>query len=148
MFDTDQRKTILIVEDDEIARAGLGSILRAHDYRVVVTTDGREALDRLQAGLHPDLILLDMILPRFDGWQFIGQRQKMALFGVAPVIIMTGLGIASREWALSLGAVELLRKPIDVEALLQAVEACLASVDQVAEPAASAGQDSDPGRSG
>jgi CheY-like chemotaxis protein len=118
-------KTILIVEDDEIARAGLSSVLRAHGYRVFLAADGREALDRLQDGLHADVILLDMILPQFDGWQFMGHWQKTALFAAAPVIIMTGLGIASTEWALSLGAVELLRKPIDVEVLLEAVGRCV-----------------------
>lgn len=121
----DEPKTILIVEDDDIARAGLSSVLRAHGYRVFAVSDGREALDRLQESLRPDLILLDMILPRFDGWHFIGQWQKAALFAAAPVIIMTGLGIASTEWALSLGAVDLLRKPIDVELLLQAVQRCV-----------------------
>jgi CheY-like chemotaxis protein len=122
----DEPKSILIVEDDEIACAGLSSILRSHGYRVFVAADGREAQERFEQGLNPDLILLDMILPRFDGWHFIGQRQKAKLFAGAPVIIMTGLGIASKEWALSLGAVELLRKPIDVEVLVAAVERCLA----------------------
>jgi CheY-like chemotaxis protein len=119
-----ESKVILIVEDDEIASVGLSSILRAHGYRVVLVADGREALDRLQEGLHVDLILLDMILPNFDGWHFIGHWQKTELFAAAPVVIMTGLGIASPEWAQSLGATTLLRKPIDVAVLLETVQRC------------------------
>jgi CheY-like chemotaxis protein len=115
----------LIIEDDEIAPAGLSSVLRAHGYRIVSVSDGLKALDRLQEGLHADLILLDMILPQFDGWHFMGHWQKTTLFAAAPVIIMTGLGIASTEWALSLGAVELLRKPIDVDVLLEAAGRCV-----------------------
>jgi CheY-like chemotaxis protein len=114
-------QTILIIEDDEVARAGLSSILRAHDYNVVAAANGLEAMDRLQSGLHPDLILLDMILPTYDGWKFFGRRRQEHLFEGIPVVIMTGLIIASVEWARSLGAVDLLRKPVEVDSLLETV---------------------------
>lgn len=116
-------KTILIVEDDEIARAGLDTILTGRGHRVLLAAHGDEALVHLQTGPAPDLILLDMIQPGwFDGWQFLNQRQHGLLAGSIPIVIMTGLGVASWEWARALGAVELLRKPINVDALLETVE--------------------------
>ncbi len=113
-------KPILIVEDDEIARVGLSAILQADGYETVTAVDGREALAQLEGGLEPALILLDMILPRCDGWQFCARRQSIP-GGSAPFMIMTGLGIASDEWASSMGAVGLLRKPLDLDHLLATI---------------------------
>jgi CheY-like chemotaxis protein len=112
-------KTVLIVEDDDLAGAGLQRILEANGFRVVLVTDARHALERLRGGLVVDVILLDMILPGCDGWQFFGARRQDAIFAAAPVIVMTGLGIASREWAVGLGAIDYLRKPFSIEDLLE-----------------------------
>jgi CheY-like chemotaxis protein len=128
--------TILVIEDDEVARIGLGSILRSQGYQVLMAANSDEAVVHLQTGSsYPDLILLDMIQPGWcDGWQFLGQRQRGLLPNSIPVVIMTGLGIATLPWALALGAVDLLRKPIAVEGLLEVVqrhatEKSLAQVD-------------------
>ena len=59
-------------------------------------------------------------MPRGDGWQFLHARRQQAWRDV-PVWIITGMGIASAEWAASLGARGLLRKPIDIAALLDVV---------------------------
>jgi CheY-like chemotaxis protein len=112
-------KTVLVVEDDELAGAGLRTILEANGFRVAVVTDARKALERLRGGLFVDVILLDMILPEYDGWQFFGARRQDPIFAAAPVIVMTGLGIASPEWAVALGAVDFLRKPFNVHDLLE-----------------------------
>jgi CheY-like chemotaxis protein len=114
-------KTILIVEDDAIACVGLSTILRAHGYCPVSAANAKQALDCLRAGLCPDVILLDMILPNSDGWQFMGQKQRDAAIAPIPLVLVTGLGIASKEWAIALGAVDLLRKPVDVGVLLETV---------------------------
>jgi CheY-like chemotaxis protein len=117
-------KTVLVIEDDEVARIGLGSILRSHGYQVLLAANGDEAVVHLQTGsCYPDLILLDMIQPGWcDGWQFLGQRQRGLLPNSIPVIIMTGLGIATLPWAQALGAVDLLRKPIAVDGLVEVVQ--------------------------
>jgi CheY-like chemotaxis protein len=115
-------KTVLIVEDDEIARTGLCTILLSHGYDALTAVNGEEALKRLRVGPPPDLILLDMVLPTFDGWRFLPVwRQDPALSSI-PLMVMTGLSIASDEWAKALGAVCLLRKPIDVSALLATID--------------------------
>jgi twitching motility two-component system response regulator PilH len=114
-------KTIMIVEDDEIARVGLATILQAHGYRTMTAAQGHEALDQLQTGLCPDLILLDMLLPECDGWEFCAQRRHRPTVALVPVVIMTGVGEANDEWAKSLGAVALLRKPLDVLELLETI---------------------------
>lgn len=115
-------KTVLIVEDEEVARVGLATILQADGYEPITAMNGREALEKFQAGLRPDFILLDMILPEFDGWRFCAHRQDS--WGNArdvPFAIMTGLSIASDDWATAMGAVALLRKPLDVEHMLDTI---------------------------
>jgi CheY-like chemotaxis protein len=112
-------QTVLVVEDDQFAGTGLRTILEANGYRVVLVANARQALERLRAGLAADAVLLDMILPDCDGWQFFGARRREAIYAVAPVIVMTGLGIASPEWAAALGAVDFLRKPFSVEDVLE-----------------------------
>jgi CheY-like chemotaxis protein len=114
-------QTVLVIEDDEIARTGLVAVLLNHGYEPVAAANGREALDRLQQGARPDLILLDMILPVCDGWRFLAERRQDAALSEIPVVVMTGLGIASDEWAKSLRAAALLRKPLNVATLLDTV---------------------------
>jgi CheY-like chemotaxis protein len=112
---------ILIVEDDAIARAGLAAILQANGYATLTAASGQAALAQLRSTSRPALILLDMILSGSNGWQFIAELRKDATLAGIPVVILTGMTIASDEWARSLGAVGLLRKPIDVPMLLDTV---------------------------
>jgi CheY-like chemotaxis protein len=67
--------------------------------------------------------------PVFDGWRFLERRRQEAALAAIPVIITTALGVASPEWAASLGAADCLRKPIETEALVQAVRRCCGGAD-------------------
>jgi len=116
-------KTILVIEDDDVTRAGFGTILSEHGYRVALASTGQDALGYLQSCGPPDLILLAMLIQDKDGWQFLKERD--ARWSSIPVLITTSLGIACDEWAVSLGAVGVLRKRIDREILLAKVEKCL-----------------------
>lgn len=121
MNSTSSSEHILVVEDDVIAQVGLRTILRAYGYEVEVVPHAGEAIQRIQSGLRPSLMFLDMIVPTFDDWQFFGKIMKDPSLTVCPVIIMTGLGVACNEWAHSLGAADLLRKPINIEDMLEKV---------------------------
>ena len=61
---------VLIVEDNADARAAFEALLEQKGFGVVTAGDGEEALEVLRAGLKPRLILLDLMMPRKDGWQF------------------------------------------------------------------------------
>jgi two-component system response regulator MprA len=116
--------TLLIVEDNEVVREGLAVVLRRAGYAVVPAANGQEALAALRGGLRPDLILLDMLLPTVDGWRFLDQRRREPALAAIPVVILTGLGVAGPEWASSLGAAGLLRKPVETDELLREVRRC------------------------
>jgi CheY-like chemotaxis protein len=119
-------KTILIVEDNVIQREGLAFVLREEGYAVLTAADADEGLSWLRSEPAPDLVLLDMLVSKgHDGWFFLGQRQQIPAAAVVPVIITTGVGNASDEWAVALGACGLLRKPLEVAPLLAQVRRCL-----------------------
>jgi two-component system response regulator MprA len=122
--DTPAGGTLLLVEDNEVVRARLAVVLRRAGYAVVPAADGREALAALRGGLCPDLILLDMLLPVADGWRFLERRRQQPALAAVLVVILTGLGVASPEWAAALGAAGLLRKPVEAGELLREVRRC------------------------
>ena len=112
-------KTILIVEDNQIEREGLAVVLERAGYGVVSAANGREALQRLQGKPTPEVMLLDMMMSEMDGWQLLGLLRHYPTLATIPVIIVTGLAIATDEWARSLRASGLVHKPIDMDLLLQ-----------------------------
>jgi CheY-like chemotaxis protein len=117
-------KTVLVVEDNEVAREGLAAALGQAGYRVVQAKNGLEALELLWAGSTPDLILLDMLMPVLDGWKFLGRWRLDGPQPHVPVLVTTGT-ILTREWARDNGCRGFLRKPIDTEDLLAEVRRCL-----------------------
>jgi CheY-like chemotaxis protein len=116
-------KTILVIEDDEVTRAGYEAALRGRGHVVLLTSDGREALDHMQKCGPPDLIIMDMLMKGMDGWEFLKARQPQ--WGSVPLLIVTGIDTASDEWAASLGACGWLKKPIDTAVLLDQIDKCL-----------------------
>lgn len=95
-------KTILIAEDEEAVVKVLAVKLRGAGYAVVVAKNGSEALQHATAG-PCDLIILDLLMPRVDGFDFLrGYREQQ---GCAPVIVLTNLsGEGERRRVLELGA--------------------------------------------
>ena len=112
------RAPVLIVEDDADIRELLSSVLVLEGYPVVTAADGAEGLEQLRTA-HPALVLLDLMMPSMDGWEF--RRLQMldpALAGV-PTVILSGDGRLEAK-AASLGT-SFLRKPVDLDELLSVV---------------------------
>jgi CheY-like chemotaxis protein len=119
-------KTILVVDDDEVFCLGIELVLQGAGYMVLHAGNGQEAVDYLQSGQPaPDLILLDMIMPLHNGWNFMAQRKANPTLSAIPFVIMTAMGVGNPEWAASLGAIGYIRKPVEVECLLEIVGSCL-----------------------
>jgi DNA-binding response OmpR family regulator len=112
--------SLLLIEDEPAQRNALAVLLRHRGYAVAVAETGHDAL-RFLAEQRPDLILLDMFLPELDGWAFL-QKKQGELQDATPVLIMTGLNVATREWAHSLGAEDIVRKPIHFDQLLEKID--------------------------
>ena len=114
VFDTaaevDGASTVLIVDDDPVARDLLSSSLKGKGYRIVHAGNGDEALN-LARKLRPDAITLDIIMPQTDGWAVLTALKGDAELRDIPVVIVTIL--QDRAIGLSLGAVDFLTKPVD-----------------------------------
>jgi CheY-like chemotaxis protein len=107
---------VLLVEDDEDLREDLSLILRNRGYRIETVTNGAEALDRLRRSPLPCLILLDLMMPVMNGWEFrAAQLGDPAMAGI-PVVVMTAA--APRDPGGALQALAYYQKPVKLEDLL------------------------------
>jgi CheY-like chemotaxis protein len=114
-------KTILVVEDDTATREALGLILGAQGFTVLGAGNGQEALGLLRSGPHPDLILLDLMMPVMDGWQFRREQTQDPALSAIPVVILSADGNV-RQKATALRADGYLQKPVEVDSLLEAIQ--------------------------
>jgi CheY-like chemotaxis protein len=111
-------RRILLVEDDPGIRDMLVLALSDEGYMIESAPDGAAALEVI-AQRPPDVILLDMKMPRMDGWAFAA-RYEPRLAARAPVIVLTAAQDAAQR-AAEVGAAAYLAKPFDLEALLELV---------------------------
>ena len=114
-------RALCVVDDDADIREALSDVLTYAGYEVIVADDGQSALELLRArDSGCGLILLDLMMPRMNGWEF--RRQQLAdpkLAGI-PVVLLTGAGNAAK--AIDELRVEVtIEKPVDLDALLAKV---------------------------
>jgi two-component system chemotaxis response regulator CheY len=111
----------LLVEDDDDFREGLADILRSEGYSVRCAANGLEALDYLKAAEQaPNVILLDLMMPVMDGWDFRQRMLAEASLADIPVILLSAM--RDLPTAASLQAAGTLHKPVELGQLLQMVE--------------------------
>ena len=110
--------TVFIVEDDVDTREMIGRFLELEGFAIETAANGRQALDRLGAGARACVILLDLMMPVMDGWEFRRQQSSHAAFANIPVIVFSAAG---RERMRQIDANDYLAKPVDLDELLQRV---------------------------
>ncbi|MDN5853929.1 MAG: response regulator transcription factor [Actinomycetia bacterium] len=119
---------LLVVDDEATVRELLSATLRFAGFRVVSAASGTEAVAAV-AEEHPDLILLDVMLPDTDGFEVVRQlreRRSEARHGQVPVLFLTARdGQADKVEGLSLGADDYVTKPFDLEELIARIRAIL-----------------------
>ena len=113
-------RRVLVVDDDPDILDALSEILEVEGYAVQRARNGREALERLEQGL-PDLVLLDLMMPVMDGWEF---ARSLSPHARPPIIVLSAdRNVSSR--AREIGALEWLAKPFELSELLAAVRRAL-----------------------
>lgn len=110
---------IFVVDDDTDLREVLGELLADEGYETQLCPNGRAALELLRSGLRPRLILLDLMMPVMDGWQFRTEQLRDDALREIPVVVMTASRLSDRD---ALGDAEILQKPVGLEQILDAVE--------------------------
>jgi len=114
-------KRILIVDDEPQLVEMVKMRLEANNYEVIVAHDGMEALEKARKG-EPDLIILDLMLPKLDGYQVCRMLKFDRALSKIPIIMLTALGKKEdREWGKKVKADAYIIKPFNAEELLERV---------------------------
>jgi two-component system, chemotaxis family, chemotaxis protein CheY len=103
---------LLVIDDDEGIRTALAEILETAGYAVAVAADGQEGVELLEVGLAPNAIVLDLMMPRMDGWTFLAHLRADPRFQDLPVVVTSAVTGDAPP-----GADAWLRKPFDVRQL-------------------------------
>ena len=117
MTDGVHKGAILVVDDDRGAMEALSDILEYEGYRVQRAQNGLQALEYLQKTRPcPNLIILDLLMPVMDGWEFRMRQKDDPALAKVPVLVVTAIAATA-----GIDAVSVLHKPVDVDALLRTV---------------------------
>jgi CheY-like chemotaxis protein len=111
--------SILVVDDDDAIRQAVQEILEMEGYNVTTAANGAEALQLLKELPPPCVILLDLMMPVLNGWQFLEAKSKTAAIEQLPVVVVSAVADPTRES--DHGATQIVRKPPDVDSLLEIV---------------------------
>ena len=109
----------MIVEDDRDTREMLGRFLELEGFEVRTAANGQLALNSLQEDGGPNVILLDLMMPVMNGWQFREQQVRHPRFSRIPVVVLTAAG--PREDIPEISADGWLSKPVDFDRLLATI---------------------------
>ncbi|MBL8238184.1 MAG: Hpt domain-containing protein [Bryobacterales bacterium] len=124
---------VLVVDDSVSVRRVLTNLFQNQGWRPVAARDGMEALEILQAGRRVDAVLLDMEMPRMDGYELLTLLRGQAQFASLPVVMLTSRAAEKhRKKAFELGATDFLVKPYQDEALLAVIRRVVARAEAVA----------------
>jgi CheY-like chemotaxis protein len=118
---------VLVIEDDEDTRCVLVDLLEEAGYTAIAAANGREALRVLRGGLRPTAILLDLMMPVMDGWDFRADQLRDPLISEIPVVLVTSAGFSPKTFQKQLHGVELVRKPSRSDEILAALARVIVS---------------------
>lgn len=114
----ERRGYVLVVDDEEHNRALLRDTLEAHGYEIMEAASGREALDQISER-QPDVILLDVMMSRMDGFEVCRQLKRDAKTAAIPVLMVTALSERKeRMMGIAAGANDFLSKPVDIQDMI------------------------------
>jgi CheY-like chemotaxis protein len=113
---------LFVIEDDADIRSAIAETLEMEGYAVETYANGREGLEALRKNEQPGLILLDLMMPVMNGWEFMRARRHLG-DGAASVPVFVFSAVADKSVVQDYGAAGYLKKPLDAEALLKVVRA-------------------------
>jgi CheY-like chemotaxis protein len=124
---SDRQRPKLLLVDDCIAQRDLYEMVLEPEFHVVTAARGRDAL-ALVAAEHPDVVVLDVIMPGLDGWETCSRIKRHPRIGGTPVILLTGVDDRDlSQLAATVGAEAVLSKPCPAGRLLDQIHAALES---------------------
>ena len=123
MGEMPMRLRVLVADDDGVFRALICDIVRQQGYEPIEAADGKQAIDLFFGGLEPDLVILDVMMPVYDGWEVLAEIRAHS---DTPVMMLTALGDEQNEVAgLQHGADDYLAKPFRYAVFVARINALL-----------------------
>ena len=107
---------VMVVEDGPEIRESLRAVLESEGYRVMVAANGREALDLLERGARPAIMLVDLMMPVLSGWELIEEVRATPAFSCIAMAIISAM-VKDGE----VDGLPCLQKPVDLDQLLDIV---------------------------
>jgi chemosensory pili system protein ChpA (sensor histidine kinase/response regulator) len=126
------QRSVMVVEDDPELRTIYEEVLTEHGYDVLAARDGVEALERLDGGLVPCAVLLDLRMPRMTGWELADRMHADSRWSGVPLILCAAYYRIAEE-AARVGARAWMQKPIDLSRLVGVIEDVCRTSDDAAE---------------
>jgi two-component system, chemotaxis family, chemotaxis protein CheY len=112
----DRHHTVLLVEDEEDLREGMREALEFNGYSVYAAEDGQQALDQLGRIDHVCVVVLDLLLPGMNGWDFFAKMRSLPTYADVPVVVHSSAPSRAPQ-----GVTRVLQKPVKLEQLLAVV---------------------------
>jgi CheY-like chemotaxis protein/anti-sigma regulatory factor (Ser/Thr protein kinase) len=123
--EVETRGTILIAEDNAANILTIADYLESHGYKIVLAQDGAEAIEKAQLAT-PDIILMDIQMPRMDGLEAMRRLRSDSHFASTPIVALTALAMpGDRERCLEAGATEYMSKPVSLKTLVKTIDELL-----------------------
>lgn len=119
---------ILIVDDDPPIRALVSQIIRRTGHASVEARDGVEAIEQIEHKL-PRLIVLDLMMPRMNGWEVLEELRARRILGRVPVLVLSAVALQRYESLAEYGVSGVLGKPFEVGELVRTVRKILDETD-------------------
>ncbi|MDE2059174.1 MAG: response regulator [candidate division NC10 bacterium] len=123
------RRHLLLADDDLLFVSLLTEVFRSAGYLVTAASDGEATLQMIEQAV-PDLLILDLLLPRVDGWGVMKILRAKATTRDLPILAVTSLGASDAERTLALGADDYLSKPISASVLIDTVGRLIAGAER------------------
>ena len=115
------RKRILVIDDDLPLRGMLAAALRKHGFQVLLAGDGEEG--QRAVNIHnPHVILLDLAMPRVNGWDFLQRLRETGKIGTVPIIVVSAHLRVDPQAVLQMGVSAILPKPFNLPELIDLIE--------------------------
>jgi DNA-binding response OmpR family regulator len=115
------RKRVLVIDDDMPLRGMLAAALRQHGFQVLLAGDGEEGQRALK--IHdPNVILLDLAMPKVNGWDFLQRLQETGWLGRVPIIVLSAHLHVDPQAVLQMGVAAILPKPFNLPELIDLIE--------------------------
>ncbi len=114
-------KLVMLIDDDRDIRDALAELLREEGYKVTVAANGRDALTQLEGGVMPSLMLVDVMMPEMDGFEFCERCRADPRLLPVPRFLLTATPRLEHR-AAQASVLGVLEKPVAVERLLEVVQ--------------------------